>query len=98
MGLFSKYFEKRGMFSKYFEKIPPPPGAAAPGGRRRRRRQGYFFKIFGKQILFSKYSENWPIHIFLNDTFLFFVVTIIYTGTQVTMGSKTLGSRSLRQS
>ena len=61
MGLFSKYFEKRGLFSKYFEKIHPPPGAAAPGGRRRRRRQGYFFKMcLEMDRIFKHLFENGP--------------------------------------
>ena len=85
MGLFSKYFEKRGMFSTYFEKIPLAPPPAAPSGRRRARRRGYFFQIFGKQTPFFKTFGKKTIHIFLIATFHFFQVTIIYKGTQVTM-------------
>ena len=84
MGLFSKYFEKRGLFSKYLEKYPwrrlrrRPPGAAAPGGG------GIFSKYLENRPLFSKYLEKRPIHIFLIDTFQVFQITIIYKGTQVT--------------
>ena len=54
MGLFSKYFEKRGLFSKYFEKNTP--GAASGGALRAppRPEEGVFFKIFGKQTPFFK--------------------------------------------
>ena len=75
-GLFSKDFEKRFVF-QLFEKIPPPPAAAAPGG-------GGIFSNNWKTNLFSKSLEKRPIHIFLNDTFHFFQITIIYKGTQVT--------------
>ena len=78
MGLFSKYFEKRGLFSKYFEKIPLAPPPAAPSGRRRARRRGYFFKIFGKQTPFFKifvkkahpYFSNCNFSILLNNNHL----------------------------
>ena len=77
MGLFSKYFEKRGLFSKYFEKIP----LASP-----RPEEGVFFQnIWKTEPFFSKYLEKRPIYIFLIDTFHFFQITIIYRGTQVTI-------------
>ena len=54
-----------------------PEGAAGGGAR------GIFSKYL-ENILFSKYLEKGSIHIFLNDTFHFFQITIIYKGTQIT--------------
>ena len=85
MGIFSKYFDKMSIFSKCFEKKNPllqarrrPEGAAGGGAR------GIFSKYLENIPLFSKYLEKRPIHIFLIDTFQFFLITIIYKGTQVT--------------
>ena len=79
MGLFSKYFEKRGLFSKYFEKIPLAPPPAAPSGR------GSIFQNVWKTYPFFKHLEKkaHP-YVFLIDTFHFVQITIIYRGTQVT--------------
>ena len=83
-GPFFQICWKKKLFSKYFENIPLAPPPAAPSGRHRARRRGYFFKYLENRPLFSKYLEKRPIHIFLNDTFHFFQITIIYKGTQVT--------------
>ena len=74
--LFQTFWGTNTFDFQLFEKYPwhrlrrRPPGAAAPGT----------ITCF----LFSKYLEKRPIHMFLNDTFHFFQITIIYRGTQVT--------------
>ena len=42
------------------------------------------------KCIFPKCFEKGPIHIFLNDTFQCFRITIIYKGTQVTMSQEVL--------
>ena len=71
-GLFCQIFAKSGKGQCACRRLD------APGGG------GIFSKYLENRPLFSKYLEKRPIHIFLIATFLFFQITIIYKGTQVT--------------